>query len=59
MTEPEAWGAEPYDLMAISSWQLGQRNDAIAAAEAAVRLAPKDARLARNLEIMRQRGAKA
>ena len=20
MTEPEAWGAEPYDLMAISSW---------------------------------------
>lgn len=28
-------------------------------AEAAVRLAPKDARLARNLEIMRQRGAKA
>lgn len=59
MTEPEAWGAEPYDLMAISSWHLGQCNDAIAAAEAAVRLAPKDARLARNLEIMRQRGAKA
>ncbi len=59
MTEPEAWGAEPHDLMAIANWQLGQRNDAIAAAEAAVRLAPKDARLARNLEIMRQRGAKA
>ena len=53
MTEPEAWGAEPFDLVAIASWYMGQRNDAIAAAETAVRLAPEDARLRENLRIMR------
>lgn len=53
MTEPEAWGAGPYDLLAISSWQLGQWEDAVAAAEKAVELEPGNERLQNNLKIMR------
>ena len=53
MTEPEAWGSEPFDLMAISSWQLGQWEDAVAAAEKAVELEPGNERLQNNLKIMR------
>ena len=53
MTEPEAWGSEPHDLMAISSWQLGQWEDAVAAAEKAVELEPGNERLQNNLKIMR------
>lgn len=59
MTEPEAWGAEPHDLLAIASWQLKDYAGAEAAAEAALRLAPDDKRLRHNLEIIRQRGATA
>ena len=59
MTEPEAWGAEPHDLLAIASWQLKDYAGAEAAAEAALRLAPDDERLRSNLEIIRQRGATA
>lgn len=53
ITEPEAWGAEPYDLMAISSWRLGHRDDAIRAAEQALELEPGNERLRENLRIMR------
>lgn len=53
MTDPEAWGAEPYDLMAIASWRLGHRDDAIRAAEQALELEPDNERLQENLRIMR------
>ena len=53
MTEPEAWGAEPYDLMAIASWRLGHIDDAIRAAEQALELEPDNERLRENLRIMR------
>lgn len=59
MTEPEAWGAEPHDLLAIASWQLKDYAGAEAAAGAALRLAPDDERLRRNLKIIRQGGATA
>ena len=59
MTEPEAWGAEPHDLLAIASWQLKDYAGAEAAAGTALRLARDDERLRRNLEIIRQRGATA
>lgn len=49
MTEPEAWGAEPYDIMAIASWQLGHYHDAVTAAEKAVELEPGNERLKNNL----------
>ena len=53
ITEPEAWGAEPYDLMAIASWRLGQHEDAVRAAEQALELEPGNERLRENLRIMR------
>ena len=53
MTEPEVWGEEPYDIMAIASWQLGHYHDAVTAAEKAVELEPGNERLRKNLEIMR------
>ena len=53
ITEPEAWGAEPHDLMAISSWRLGQHEDAVRAAEQALELEPDNERLQENLRIMR------
>lgn len=53
MTEPEVWGAEPYDLMAIASWRLGQHEDAVRAAEQALELEPDNERLRENLRIMR------
>lgn len=53
MTDPEAWGAEPYDIMAIASWQLGHYQDAVTAAEKAVEMEPGNERLRKNLEIMR------
>lgn len=55
ITDPEAWGAEPYDLVALSNWQLGHYDDALAAAEAALACQPDDERLRRNAEIMRER----
>lgn len=53
MTEPEAWGAEPYDLLAISSWNLGRWGDAVKAAEKAAEMEPNNERLRNNLEILR------
>lgn len=49
MTDPEAWGPEPFDLLAISDWHLGKRSDAIWAAAKAFSLSPNDERLKANL----------
>ena len=54
MTDPEAWGAEPYDLAAIAAWHLGRLDEALDYAQKAAELAPGDGRLARNLEIIRE-----
>ena len=54
MTDPEAWGAEPYDLMAIADYQLGYLDEALDAARKARELAPHDARLAQNLKIIQE-----
>ncbi len=53
MTDPAAWGPEPYDIEAIADWHLGIYDEALAAARKAHELAPDDARLAKNLEIIR------
>lgn len=52
MTDPEAWGAEPYDLLAISNWHLDRFSDAAWAAEQALSLEPFNERLKRNVEII-------
>ena len=54
MTEPEAWGAEPYDLAAIACWHLRQLEDAENYAETALCHAPEDERLQNNLRLIRE-----
>ena len=54
MTEPEAWGAEPYDLAAIACWHLRRLEDAKNYAETALCHAPEDARLQNNLRLIRE-----
>lgn len=49
-----AWGERPYDLAALSAWRLGLKDEARAFGEAALKLAPDDARLKNNLELMRK-----
>lgn len=49
MTDPEAWGYLPYDLAAISAWNLERPELAMFYGEEAVKLAPGDERLQKNL----------
>jgi len=48
--DPEAWGALPHDLAAISAWRLGLSDEAIRHGNAAVEIDPNDERLKNNLE---------
>ena len=50
LSEPWAWGAEPYDLGAISCYHLGMKDEAVEYGEKAVELSPEDERLLSNLE---------
>lgn len=54
LCEEFAWGALPYDLAAISAWNLGFKNEALEYGTKAAELAPNDARLARNLEFYKR-----
>ena len=54
MTDPAAWGPEPYDLGALAAWNLGMLDEALDAAKKAHELAPDDDRLARNLQIIQE-----
>jgi tetratricopeptide (TPR) repeat protein len=49
-----AWGPEPYDLAAISSHHLGEKEKAIEYGEKALELSPEDGRLITNLIWYRQ-----
>jgi glycosyltransferase involved in cell wall biosynthesis len=49
LSEAWAWGPEPYDLAAISSYHLGLKEDAIRYGEKALELAPDDGRLMNNV----------
>jgi tetratricopeptide (TPR) repeat protein len=50
LCEEFAWGSLPWDLMAISSWNLGSKKHAIEYGQKALDLAPDDDRLARNMD---------
>jgi tetratricopeptide (TPR) repeat protein len=50
LCEEFAWGALPWDLMAISSYNLGSMRLAAEYGQKALDLAPDDERLARNME---------
>lgn len=55
LSEPEAWGEEPYDLMAIALYYTGDYRHALAMGEEALRRSPMDRRLRDNLRLIRQR----
>ena len=48
--DPEVWGAKPYDLGALASWNLGLKEKSIEYGQRAVELNPTDPRLKINLE---------
>lgn len=54
MTDPAAWGAEPYDLAAIAAWHLKEYGLSVYMAAWAVKLAPEDERLRNNLSVIRR-----
>lgn len=47
--DPKAWGALPHDLLAIASWRMGLREEALAHGKVAASLDPNDPRLQENL----------
>ncbi|MGM9619537.1 MAG: glycosyltransferase [Oscillospiraceae bacterium] len=52
LTEPEAWGAKPWDLAGIAAWNIGEKDKALYYAREAAKLEPGDERLRKNVEIM-------
>ena len=51
-TQPEAWGAKPWDLLSVACWRQGYRAWAVNCARQALALEPDNRRIARNLERM-------
>lgn len=47
--DPSVWGAKPHDLLAISAYHLGLKNDAIEHGRIALELDPDNTRLQNNL----------
>ena len=52
LTEAEAWGSKPWDLLSLGYWYTGEREKAAGAIRAALRLAPGEKRLKNNLRLM-------
>lgn len=48
-SEPASWGFEPHDLVALSAWNLGLKDEALVQGQIACDLEPTDPRLAENL----------
>lgn len=55
LSEPEAWGETPYDLLAIALYYTGDYRHALAMGEEALRRSPMDRRLRENLRLIRQK----
>ena len=54
ITDADAWGSLPWDLRSIALYRTGRYAEALAAAEAALRLAPDDPRLQSNVRLIRK-----
>ena len=52
--EGSAWGSLPHDLLAMGYYRMGLLPASLEAARAAFRLAPEDARLRRNVDLIQQ-----
>ena len=48
ITQPEAWGALPWDLLSLSLWELGQKQKALAAVREAEKQTPDEERIRLN-----------
>lgn len=48
--DPTAWGFRPYDLVAVSSWYLGDKQKALNYGSIALEMNPEDQRLKNNME---------
>jgi tetratricopeptide (TPR) repeat protein len=55
LSEHWAWGHMPYDLIAISSWQLGDWKTAYEYGKQAVEISPNDERLVNNLAFYKEK----
>ncbi|MBR2414266.1 MAG: glycosyltransferase [Clostridia bacterium] len=52
ITQADAWGSLPWDLLSVSLWELGQKEKALAAVQKAEELSPADERIRKNREYM-------
>jgi len=52
ITEPESWGALPYDLCSLGLYYTGQYASALQMAQKALELSPEDSRIQENLRFM-------
>lgn len=52
LCEEESWGALPHDLACIASWNIGKKEEALNHGKEALRLNPKDKRLADNVAMV-------
>jgi Flp pilus assembly protein TadD len=50
--DPSVWTEKPYDLASIAAWNLGQKDLARQMCLEALKFAPNDNRLIKNLELM-------
>jgi glycosyltransferase involved in cell wall biosynthesis len=50
LNDANAWGSVPWDLAAIASYNLGNKEDALTYGKEALTLSPEDQRLQKNLE---------
>ena len=53
--DPSVWGPKPFDLAAVSAYNLGLNDKALMYGEAAVELEPEDERLVSNVAFYRKR----
>lgn len=53
INEPQAWSSYPDDIASIACYRMGLFSRAVAHAEAALALAPSDARIKGNLQLMK------
>ena len=54
LTDADAWGAKPYDLLSLAYWYTGRADEARRMIDKAIELNPKDLRLIRNRLLMAQ-----
>lgn len=58
LTEAEAWGSKPHDLLSVALWNLGDFKGALKAAEKALELEPGNERIQKNVENIRKAATK-